>query len=414
MRILVEAFACQPDSGSEARYGWAYATEYARRGHDVTIVTTSESRAAVDQALRRESAPNPSIVYVAQRRWPLRLGWTVGSAMQYLLWLWDASEVILRLDRASPFDSLHHASYGTLLGGTFLWRLDRPLIFGPVGGGQTTPPAFRGLFGRRWRDEALRSLVVKSLWRLLWHARRATRCATVVLVSNEETAALAHRMGARRVQLVQDVAVPDTMVPSSLPNRAAHTGFNLLWLGRIMPRKAAELAVLAVGILPADSDVTLTIVGRGANDEMEEDFRRWLSCHARKGRVTALGAVPFEAVSQAYLAADAFIFTSVRDSVGVQILEAMALGLPVICLDHQGARSLVPDEGGVKVAVSDIPGTVRDLAKAIQALEGDPEGRRAMGRVNFERALETTWEKKADVLLGLMEQLPSRDSCSRT
>lgn len=405
VRILVEAFACAPGSGSEEGVGWSYPREFARRGHDVTVITSAQAREAVEAELRADPMPGLRFAYVPRRRWPLRLGWTAGSAVQYLLWLWEASELARRLDGESPFDVLHHSSYGTLLGGSFLWRLGRPLVFGPAGGGQTTPPAFRGLFGSWWRSEALRSLVVRHLWRFVWHSREMARRAAVILASNEETLLLARRMGARRVRLLMDAALPATMAPPAMPEREAHDGLRLLWLGRIMPRKAVQLAVLAVEGLPDTAGVTLEVVGKGANDEMEAGFRRWLAGRPETGRVTAPGAVPFDAVPGKYLAADVFIFTSVRDSTGVQVLEAMAYGLPVICLDHQGARVMVPDEGGLRVRPSDLEGTVAGLQQTILALAGDDELRRAMGRVNHERARQTTWPRLAEAVLGVMDEV---------
>lgn len=405
MRILVEAFACAPGSGSEEGVGWSYPREFARQGHDVTVITSAQARGAVDAELAADPAPGLRFAYVPRRRWPLRLGWTAGSAVQYLLWLWEASELARRLDGESPFDVLHHSSYGTLLGGTFLWRVGRPLVFGPAGGGQTTAPAFRELFGSWWRSEALRSFVVHHLWRFVWHSRETTRRAAVILASNEETLFLARRMGARRARLLTDAALPATMAPAFLPRREVHDGLRLLWLGRIMPRKAVQLAVLAVEGLPDTAGVTLEVVGRGANDEMEAGFRRWLAGRPETGRVTAPGSVPFDEVTAKYLAADAFIFTSVRDSTGVQVLEAMAYGLPVICLDHQGARVVVPDEGGLRVRPSDLEGTVAGLRRAILALAADGESRIAMGRANYERALEATWPRLAQEVLGVMEEV---------
>lgn len=88
MRILVEAFACQPNAGSETGYGWHYPVEFARRGHDVTVIATERWRAEIEQALPALDAA-PRFVFVPRRSWPLKLGlgWTVGSAIQYLLWL---------------------------------------------------------------------------------------------------------------------------------------------------------------------------------------------------------------------------------------------------------------------------------------------------------------------------------------
>jgi glycosyltransferase involved in cell wall biosynthesis len=413
VRILVEAYACRPASGSEGGRGWFYPLEFARRGHDVTVITCAQERPGVTAALTFGDGCGLRFVFVPRRSWPLRLGWTVGSALQYRLWLAEAAQEARHLDAREPFDVLHHASYATLLGGTYLWRLGRPLVFGPVGGGQTTPRAFGALFGRWWRSEQLRSFVVRYAWRVDRAALRAVRSAAVVLASNEDTLHLALRMGARRSRLWQDVALPAGMAPAELAARRGADsggaepgrGLRLLWLGRIMPRKALQLAVLAVAGTPASSGITLTIVGRGANDEMDAEFRRWLASLDLGDRVRLAAEIPHSQVSAAYLAADAFVFPSVRETLGMQVLEAMAHGLPIVCLDHQGLKTFVPDDGGVRVPVSDIPGTVEGLRKAFLRLAGDPEGRERMARLNFERARHATWEQNAGVLLDVFREV---------
>lgn len=51
MRILVEAFACRPGAGSEDGAGWSYPLEFARRGHDVTVLTTQRWKDEIEAAL---------------------------------------------------------------------------------------------------------------------------------------------------------------------------------------------------------------------------------------------------------------------------------------------------------------------------------------------------------------------------
>jgi len=96
-------------------------------------------------------------------------------------------------------------------------------------------------------------------------------------------------------------------------------------------------------------------------------------------------------VREAYLKSHVFLFTSLRDSIGAQVLEAMAFGLPVVTLDHHGARDLVPDAAGIKVHVGSRPDTVRALARAIDQLQADVVRRTSMGRAGYEFARGQSW-----------------------
>lgn len=314
MRILVEAYACQPNAASEPGLGWHYPVEFARLGHDVTVITRLSMQERIESAVSSAPISRLRFVFVEESRWPLLFGWTVGSAIQYVSWLWKASQAARRLNRETPFDLLHHASYGSLLGGSFLWRVGPPFALGPVGGGQTAPNAFLRYFGQWRRSEVLRTLVVRRLWPLIWHARRAASDATVVMTTTPETEELAWRMGAQRVVTVPDVGIASGFAPTDMPQREDREELRLLWLGRFMPRKGLPLAVEALERLPSDARVVLEVLGEGANAQNDVETRDYLGDHACLGRLVLCGRVPYEAIGEAYRRADAFIFTGLRDS----------------------------------------------------------------------------------------------------
>src|SRR5690606_8450635 len=81
---------------------------------------------------------------------------------------------------------------------------------------------------------------------------------------------------------------------------------------------------------------------------------------------------------------------SATETFGNVTLEAMASGLPTICADAPGSRSLViPGETGELLP----PGDVEGFARAVAALLADPERRAAMGKAARARAEGRSWER---------------------
>jgi phenylacetate-CoA ligase len=109
--------------------------------------------------------------------------------------------------------------------------------------------------------------------------------------------------------------------------------------------------------------VSLTILGEGPERGRLEDVVRRLSLEARV-------ALPGAAESPAALVAGATIMAhpSSEEALGTAVLEAMALGTPVVATDVGGVSELL--EGGAGVLVP--PGEPAALATAIEALLRDP------------------------------------------
>ena len=108
-------------------------------------------------------------------------------------------------------------------------------------------------------------------------------------------------------------------------------------------------------------------------------------------RVTWLGWLPRAEALEQYRWADVFAFTSLRDTSGNVVLEALAAGLPVICLDHQGVGDIVTERCGVKIAVTSPRKVVVELAAAIESLAKDKARWKRLSDGASERIGDYVW-----------------------
>jgi len=177
----------------------------------------------------------------------------------------------------------------------------------------------------------------------------------------------------------------------------------MLWVGRMEPRKALPLALEAFA-QNQDLNARLLIAGDGAMRTRWERYARRLH---PVNKVVFLGHVPWSQMARLYRSADAFLFTSLRDSFGTQVLEAMGHGLPILTLDHQGVGTFVPTDAGIKVPVTSPEQTLAGLAEGIRRLALFPEERRKMGRMALAYAKTQTWERRAECMSKLYEDVLS-------
>ena len=102
----------------------------------------------------------------------------------------------------------------------------------------------------------------------------------------------------------------------------------------------------------------------------------------------------YENVREYYLSHEAFLFTSLRDSCPLQLIEAMAYNLPIITLDLHGQGQIVTSETGIKITLSDPKTVVKELATAIIDLSNNPRKYQDLSMSAYEFAREQMWDNK--------------------
>jgi glycosyltransferase involved in cell wall biosynthesis len=146
-------------------------------------------------------------------------------------------------------------------------------------------------------------------------------------------------------------------------------GFTLAFAGRLGPQKALEIALEAVASV---ADVTLVLAGDGPERAALEARAIELGL---EGRARFLGSVSREQVLRLFRAADASVLSSAWENFPHTVVEALAVGCPVIATAVGGVPEVVRDgENGLLVP----PGDASALAGAIRRFFDDGELRRRL------------------------------------
>jgi len=330
-----------------------------------------------------------------------RFSQLLGTYDYYVRW----QDAALRHAEMQPqqYDVVHHVAWGSLHLGSMLWRLPVPLVYGPIGGGQTAPSNYWRYFGRDWPAEMLRTASTGSLLKLHSRSRETIQNSAVTLVTNSATAAACDRLGAADVRymlaegLTRDWLVDARSQPTGIPV--------VLWIGRLLPRKAPTIALQAFAELRRAMHARLVVAGDGP---LYGQVRTTVERLGIAEDVQLLGRVPWDDVKCLYDSASVLLFTSLRDSSGAQFLEALSRGLPAVALDHHGIGDVDVGPAALKVALPqrsrDLPGR---LASALQTILCDQEWeRRSAAGVNW--AAEHVWPAKAATATQIYREIVRR------
>jgi glycosyltransferase involved in cell wall biosynthesis len=400
IKILLSAYKCDPEKGSETGNPWNWAVNLVRQGHEVWVLT-HDWGGGEHRLLSEDEAESLHFIDVPISQRIRAVRGQPGIYLRYLAWQRAAYRVAEKLDARHHFDVVHHVSWGSLAWGSPLWRLGPPFILGPVGGGQVAPKGYRRYLGDRWPREVLRTFVVRWILPINPLTRRTVKGAHMVLVANKETLRLVQRLGAQRAHLAADTGIPPGYVETAEGRElSAGETLRIVWVGRLFEIKGLRLALEALSSV-TDASWHLTVVGGG---RLEAELPGWLKELGLEDRVDLLGQVDWGEVAAAYRVAHIMLFSSLRDSMGAQLFEAMGSGLPVVTLNHHGGRDMLPEEAATKVPVGTPRQTASDIAAAIREIAAHPEVVREMSGAALAFAAENTWEIKVQRTYELIER----------
>lgn len=356
MRVLAFAYACEPGKGSEPGAGWIWPRMLARIG-EVWVITRESNRGVIEAALpQMPEKQNMHFEYVdlpARARFWKR--GAKGARPYYLLWQVAALRRARILSRDVPFDLVWHLTWANAWMGALAPLLRYPFIYGPVGGGVGMDWNLVSVVGVRGAVfEAARTAVravaryANPLARLPWWR------ADLILVQNPETRAWFPTRHHEKT-----VVFPHVVLDGSRPRRKTSSEARrptALFVGRLLPWKGMSLALRTLVLL---DDWHLIVCGSGPD---ESRLKRLAAKLDVERRVDFLGWVSASRLRELMLEeADVLLFPSIHDEGGFVVAEALAAGLPVVCLQRGGP----PEIGGTGVAPTNLSRTVKDLARTV-------------------------------------------------
>jgi len=365
MRILVFAYACDPEHGSEPGAGWVWSCMLAQLG-EAWVVTRANNRAPIERALPTlPERERPHFVYVDLPRWARF--WKRGQRgvhLYYLLWQLAAVRRARRM-RGRRFDLVWHLTFANAWLGSLAPLAGGPFVYGPVGGGVAMPWRLLEGAGVRITLGELAREAARQLGRYLSPVSRlAWRRAALILVQNRETAHWLPRRPRSRVSLFGNAAVADVAerpAPTRRERRLA------LFAGRLIYWKGAELALHGIARAPGWE---LVVYGDGPESGK---LRRLAAELGIDDRVTFAGRVSRDVLLERMRTDfDVFLFPSLHDDCPWAVAEAVSAGLPVICVDR-GGPPVIAGPAGITVECSDRETIINHLALRLRSQLPEPD-----------------------------------------
>jgi glycosyltransferase involved in cell wall biosynthesis len=417
IRVLLIAEAANPEWVSVPLEGWSLARALAKQVN-AHLVTQVRNREAITKAglvegrdftaIDSERLARPVWKLASLLRGGAGKGWTTVTAFESLVYPYFERLVWQQFGariQARQFDLVHRITPLSPTTPSPLAGRCRaagvPFVMGPLNGGVPWPAGFEA--ARRGEKEWLS--YVRGAYKWLPGHRRTRQQAAAILIGSADTwAQMDAAFHAKCVYVPENAVDPARF--SVRRTRRAGRPLRLLFVGRLVPYKGADMLLEAAAPLIQRGDAVVEIVGDGPQ---REELAQLVASRELGAGVRFSGWVPHRQVQDRMVDSDVFVSPSIREFGGAVALEAMAVGLMPIVVAYGGPAELVTPATGERIPIGRRAEVVAHLREALERCLAAPEALEAKARAGSRRAHELfTWDAKAAQVLAVYRALLDR------
>ena len=276
-----------------------------------------------------------------------------------------------------------------------------PFILGPVNGGVPFPKGFQDVAQKEFSNLNFLRLIGRII---IPGYRETYKKADYILAGSTYTLNLIKdlfKIKNEKIELFYENGIRKEFLRNlSKVKIKDNDKINLLFVGRLVPYKCADILIEAISELESSvkAKIFLNIVGDGSERNALEQQVQKLNLEQK---VNFTGWVNQRDTLQYYSNSDIFCFPSIREFGGAVVLEAMANGLPCIVVNNGGIGEYVTEETGFKIDPISREFVVQELTKIIEQLVNNQVLRQKMSLKAIKRAREFTWNVKAEKIVNI-------------
>ena len=406
LKILVSAYACAPNKGSEPGMGWNFVMGLSNFHELHVIVEKRKWEQPILEYLKvyPELKANLRFYFIDKtRNKRLRKIWPPSYYWFYNVWQKKAYKLALELDKKENFDLIHQLNMVGYREPGYLWKIEKPFVWGPIGGLENSPWRFLPSLGiKGFIFYTGRNLM--NLWQRNFSTRpkkAARRTNTSLIAATPDNQRLLYNLWDRRAEVVCEVGQEKDII-KILPSIRIldDEPLKIVWSGLHNPRK--NLPLLFNALKKITIPFELHILGNG------EMTKTWKKIAQKKGldkNCNWYGWVERQKAIDIMSSGHVFCITSISDLTSTVTLEALSYSLPIISLDHCGFSHVVNDSCGIKINVSTPKKATLDFSLALKKIYEDENLRQRLSEGALLRAKDFSWESKINRLNDIYTEL---------
>lgn len=354
--ILISAYAISPYLGSEYGVGWNFVSKLSEFYNITVLYGTSGEKmgnnAGIKYYLKKNKQSSVRFIFVKPSKlvefFDL-LNHKVSPlffAFAYYLWQLQVFGIAKKLTSEKKFELIHQLNTIGFRQPGFLWKLNIPFVWGPVGGSSNLHKNFLwSLSSGNLVRNVIRNVTNIYFLKFSSRIKSTIDAASAIFVA---TTADKHNF-IKYFKIDLPVIRENSIIKYAAEIKKINEAITFVWVGTLDERKALHFLLEALSRLTTSKPWVLNVVGDGPIRHRLYDSSIRLGISSK---IIWHGDVSHNAVISIMKKSDVNVITSIMDSNPTVLLEAFEVGIPTIALDHFGMKDLIDEEVGFKIPVT--------------------------------------------------------------
>lgn len=410
LSILINAYACSPNMGSEPGMAWNWCVNLAKYC-ELHIITEGEFRDNIEAVLPTlPQGKNMHFYYNPVSDEIRKMCWNQGDwrfYKYYREWQWKTYIMAEKIIKQHHIDIVHQLNMIGFREPGYLWKIEnKPFVWGPIGGLKQFPSSYLEGAGIKMKlFNRVKNII--NIYQIKHDKRvdQALKKADLLISSIPDSYNVIKKYKGLNSIIIPETGcfIDDNSIKRNKEEKV-DDDFRLLWVGKFDFRKQLNIALATMSKLKDKSNIKLIICGSGSDNQISY-YKQMAINLGIEDNVVWKGNIENSKVKEEMHKSDIFFFTSVSEDTSTVVLEAVSCGLPVLCFDTCGMGYVINESVGHKIPLTNPRQSADDFAEKINYLYNNREFLQKLSDGCKQRQKELSWDNKAKQMVELYNKV---------
>jgi len=398
-KILLSAYACEPETGSEHGIGWGWINFLSKNNFKVEVITRKSNKNKIEIFLKNKKMNNVKFHYFDLSGFFIKFFKGKNNQYSYLYFIIWQIFIFFKFKsyiKNNNFDFVHHVTFGSIRIPSFLGFCHKNFIFGPVAGLEAVPIIFLRNFSLEDKLIELLRLFSNFYIRFSLLMNITFMNSKKIIVSSKDNFNKLSKIYQKKTKIIFATRLQEKIYFKRININSIYKKkeIKILFVGRLISWKGIDILLETfkkISELNNKKNFKLFIRGDGPKKKKiikfikDNNLQKKIFLIKKKKNLKNL-----------YSDIGLFFFPSLRETGGMALLEAMSYGIPPAIIKNGGPGEIVKDNCGIVVDYKSHKRheVVEIFKKEILKLSINPKKANYYSKNSFNRVDKFIWNKE--------------------